>query len=323
MLESGGSAIRPSCILTQPVHPLSAEAKPLVQLLRKKRPEEELDEQLDKIRAKASEAGSDTASDPALAVIDALVTTICYIGSKTFSHVLSFIERTRERLLSLSAASPDARHQVIASVTDYWSDVQPGVAVNIIDKLLNYGILTAPSVIEWALASERLNGGRFLAESWVYEMVSRTCGKVTARVSQVVAARLQPTNTAEQIEELDHTLAAERQNMHSLFATIDDALVAVSDGSADQVLEGGPGMMEESEETRELLRLWGTKWRRVFARKLAVQESIVVEGEKSFPGPYEEPIAAVNGGDVDMNGDEVKADGNNGDMDTAGEDTIS
>lgn len=308
-------------LLTYSVHPLSAEVKPLVQLLRKKKPDAELEEQLDKIREKALEIDTETTT-PQLAVIDALVTTLCYIGSKTFSHVLSFIERQRERLLTLSSAPNNARYQVITSVVDYWAEVQPGVAVNIIDKLLNYGILTPSSVVEWALASERLNGGRVLAESWVYEMVSRTCGKVTGRVNQIVQARLQTINTAEQIEELDATLATERQSTRDLFAIIDDALVAVADGSSDAVLQGGEGMLEVSEEDQDLLRLWGTKWRRVFARKLAVLESTIVEGEKSFPGPYEEPAPVHADGYAEMNGNGVRPEAD-GDMDTAGEDLIS
>lgn len=229
--------------------------------------------------------------------------------------------------MTLSTSSPSARHQIITSVIGYWSAVQPGIAVTIVDKLLNYTILTPSSVIEWALSSERLNGGRLLTESWIYEMITRTSDKVTNRVRQIVNARLQPGHSPEQVEMLESTLATERDNMRNLFATIDDALVAVADGSADQVLQGGPGMLEPSEEDRALLRLWGTKWRRVFARKLAVEDSVIVEGAKNFPPPVEAQVAA-NGEDVEMNGDEqaeAKTNGDekaeaktNGDMDTTG-----
>ena len=49
---------------------------------------------------------------------------------------------------------------------EYWKD-QPGIGVNIVDKLLNYTILSPGSVIEWALGKE---GGR-LSEAHVFEMV--------------------------------------------------------------------------------------------------------------------------------------------------------
>lgn len=303
--------------------PFSEEARPLARMIRKREADEKVEEQLQLIHNKASKPESGYSSDPVLPVVDALMTNICYVGSKTMSHVLSFIERQKDRLMTLSSSSPNARAQVISSIISYWQATQPGVGVNIVDKLLNYTILTPSSVVEWALSSERMAGGRALAEAWVYELVSRTCGKVTGRVRQLVKARLEKGVTTAQAEMLEKTLESERDSMRRLFAIIDDALQPVAEGSNDQLLQGGTGMTEASQEQRDLLRLWGTKWRRVFARKLAVEEALVVEATKSFPTPVEEDEtmeqpqengAAVNG--------DVKAEGN-ADMDTAPEDLIS
>jgi nuclear cap-binding protein subunit 1 len=119
--------------------------------------------------------------NPLVASTDAYMTCICYMGSKSLSHVLSSIERCKERLLAVGTQSSEARKQIIESVMGYWKD-QPGVGVNIVDKLLNYTILSPGSVIEWALAKE----GTRLSMAYVYEMVSATIGKVTGRVRQVV-----------------------------------------------------------------------------------------------------------------------------------------
>ena len=122
--------------------------------------------------------------DPLLMSTDAYMTAICYIGSKSLSHVLSSIERCKERLLAIGPASSGAQKQIIESVMQYWKD-QPGVGVNIVDKLLNYTILSPASVVEWALSKK----GERLAETFVFEMVSSTIGKVTGRVRQVQKAK--------------------------------------------------------------------------------------------------------------------------------------
>lgn len=278
-------------------HPYSHEGTEIIKLLKRKAPESEIQPLIESIQEK--EASIDS-SDPMLASTDAYVTALCYIGSKSLSHVLSYIERCKERLIDLGATSPSARNQIITSVVDYWRDVQPGVAVNVVDKLLNYTILTPTSVVEWALAPERMDGGRFLAETWVFEMVERTLGKVTGRVRSIVSGRSQKGLSADQIEQLEQSLGAELQSMRALFAVVDDALVGVADGSNDVMLENDT---EEAGETN-MMRNWGLKWRRVFSRKLAVEETVIAEATKLFPPPAEEDMA-IEGADVAENGNGV------------------
>jgi len=284
------------------VTPHSVEGKQLLQLLKRKAPESEIQAVIDAIHST-----SQAPEDAFLASTDAYITAICYIGSKSLSHVLSYIERCKERLLALGTAHAEARSQIISSVVSYWSQTQTGVAVNIVDKLLNYTILTPTSVIEWALGTpERLAGGRILAEAWVYEMVARTVAKVTGRVRQIVAARMQPGQSAEQIALLDKTLAKEVADMRALFAIIEDALVGVAEGSASGMVENadldGPDGLDEDET--QLLKTWGVKWLRTFRRKLAVEENVVLEATRVFPG------AAVVNEEKDGDGETaVDADG--------------
>ena len=201
---------------------------------------------------------------------DAYMTAICYIGSKSLSHVLSSIERCKERLLSIGASSAAARKQIIESVMLYWKD-QPGIGVNIVDKLLNYTILSPTSVIEWALTRD----GARLSESFVFEMVSATVGKVTKRVRQVVAAKNVQGLLPEQKTLLDQTVISERANMKELFQLMEDALVGWATGSKDQLIESGDMGSEDA-----MVRQWGERWLRVFRRKFAVEEAWYLESEK-------------------------------------------
>jgi nuclear cap-binding protein subunit 1 len=214
--------------------------------------------------------------DPLVPSTDAYVTAICYIGSKSLSHVLSSIERCKERLLAIGPASPAARKQIIESVMEYWKD-QPGIGVNIVDKLLNYTILSPASVVEWALAKE----GTRLSKAYVYEMVSATIGKVTGRVRQVVRAKNASGLVPEQKMMLVDTVERERKSMKELFQLMEDSLGGWVTGSKDQAVEGGDG--DSIEEAT--IRQWGERWLRVFRRKIAVEDAVCI---------FSAPVSSLN-----------------------------
>lgn len=248
--------------------PFSKEGQEILALLRKKSPEDAIQPVIDRIHAQALDI---SLPDPLVLSTDAYVTAICYIGSKSLSHVLSCIERCKERLLTLGPQSPNARKQIIESVMEYWKD-QPGIGVNIVDKLLNYTILSPASVVEWALGKQ----GKRLGEAFVYEMVSATVGKVTGRVRQVVRATKAPGLTSEQRKLLEGSAESERGSMRELFRLMEDLLVGWASGSKDQVLESGDG----ESEGEKMVRQWGERWLRVFRRKFAVEEAWGLEVAK-------------------------------------------
>lgn len=204
---------------------------------------------------------------------DAFVTAICRLGAKSLSHVLSCIERGKDRLLELSQ-NEVARRQIVASVVEYWKD-QPGVAVRIIDILLNYTILAPMTVVQWVFGSH-MGAGEALTESWVFEMVSNTVAKVTNRNRQIASARLQKGLPQEQIEMVEATLAKDRDNARELFKYIEDSMRGVAEGSADTLVEKSSNGALTEEEV-ELIKAWGKRWHTVFIRKAQVEESVVGE----------------------------------------------
>lgn len=199
------------------------------------------------------------------------MTAICFVGSKSLSHVLNCIERCKERLLALGPQSEAARRQIVTSVMQYWAE-KPGVGVNIVDKLLNYTILTPISVINWAL-EDNIGRGMILTHAHVYEMVASTIHKVTNRVRQIVIARNQPALPGEQVTILDETLEKEKAQMKVLFATVQDALAGVASGIVDEMAES----RNQDTEGEALLRGWGDRWLRVFRRKMAVEETWIAD----------------------------------------------
>ncbi|MCJ1395246.1 hypothetical protein MMC18_008130 [Xylographa bjoerkii] len=250
------------------VTPYATQAREILRLLRAKSPDSEIAVPIDVIQDLAIDQGLPDILVPST---DAYVTSICFLGSKSLSHVLSCIERCRERLLAIGSSSEPARRQIVTSVMAYWAE-KPGVGVNIVDKLLNYTILTPISVIEWVLI-DQLSRGKILTHAHIYEMVASTVHKVTNRVRQIAIARNQRRLPADQKELLDETLEKERAEMKRLFTLVEDALRGVAEGSADAMAESA----DQDEEGEALLRGWGRRWLRVFRRKMAVEEAWVLE----------------------------------------------
>ena len=276
-----------------------------MQLIRKKASDEEIQPVIASIEEQAKALGVE---DPMLPSTDAFVTSICFVGAKSLSHVLSCIERNKERLLAIGPQSSAARCQIITSVMEYWTD-QPGIAINIIDKLLNYTILTPLSVIEWALV-HHLTAGTVLARTEVYEMTAATIGKVTNRMRQIVAARVQPGLYEPQLSVIHDTLERERADMQALFKVTEDALVSIATGSNDELMERGDGSGDLPEDA--ILRQWGRRWLRVFRRKAAVEESFITEAMAAAT-PVGTVAPSAPAGDTPAGGAAV----NDGDMDIA------
>ncbi|KAG8532057.1 uncharacterized protein KY384_003694 [Bacidia gigantensis] len=276
--------------------PYAEQGRQLLQLLKKKAPGNEVQAALDSIQETAS---SLKVEDPLVPSTDAYTTVICYLGSKSLSHVLSQIERCKEHFLAIGPQSESARRQIITSVMDYWHD-KPGVGVSIIDKLLNYTILTPQSVVQWAL-HDQLGKGKILAKAHVYEMIASTLAKVTGRVRQILIARNAPDLTDEQRAILDTTLTNEREEMSKLLALTEDALVGVAEGSNDAMAEGANQDMEEE----QLMREWGQRWLRVVRRKRAVEEATVIELLQQAQSQMEGVENGVVNG-VQQNGDDLE-----------------
>lgn len=248
--------------------PFAAEGQEILSLLRKKAPDAEIEAVVDRIQHQATQNGI---PHPEIPSTDAYMTSICYIGSKSLSHVLSCIERCREYLVRISTSSPFAADQIIQSVIDYWVD-HPGTAVNIIDKLLNYTIVTPEGVLYWALRAERLDGGAKLAEHWRYEMVSATMGKVTNRVRQIAAHLVLSHSdlSTEDREKVMEALREERQKMAHLFEIIISAVAPMASGEADAFIEADFG-----EEQEVYVRNWAMRWSKAFTRKQDVELALV------------------------------------------------
>lgn len=256
-------------MLTDADTPFAAEGREIAGLLKRKADDEEIDAIIQRIQSQAI----DREIDALVASTDVFVTCVLRVGSKSLSHVLAAIERTKDRLADAGAASDAARAQIITATMAYWS-AHPGVALSIIEKLLNYSILTPETVINWALVSRAGNTrGEALSVAHIYEMVFNTVIKVTGRVRQLVVKPSSPDD-ADETETRDREI----KSMRTLFAAIEDALASWATGSKDEMIEATEG--EGNSEGEKLVRQWGARWLRVFRRRAAIEEAFLVEAEK-------------------------------------------
>ncbi|KEZ39669.1 hypothetical protein SAPIO_CDS9608 [Scedosporium apiospermum] len=252
----------PDFKFNNPDTPFSAEGQEIATLLKRKSPDEDFQPIIERIHSTALDNGV----DPLVASTDVFMTAVCWVGSKSLSHVLACIDRTKGRLVDVGAASEGARAQIITSVMNYWQ-AHPGVAVSIIEKLLNYSILTPLSVIHWALIGTSHAGGKrtgdVLAKWHIFELVFNTVAKVTGRVRDV--ARGNPDA---------ETQSDEVKAMRELFRALEDALIGWSTGTNGEATDG---------DSQTYVRDWAERWLRVFRRKSAIEESFLQEAAKAAP----------------------------------------
>lgn len=267
--------------------PFAPEARELLRLLRTRAPDSDLQPPIDAIHTAVLAADPNT--DALVASTDALVTCICFLGAKSLSHVLSYIERYKIRLLAIGPASETARCQILASVLAYWAE-RPGVGATVADKLLNYTILAPRTITAW-LAMPATATAERLTHAHVFEMLAGTTRKVAVRVREIVVARQQRGLTDEQRALLDETLALERAEVASLFADLGDLLRLVAEGRTNDA-DNGSGAADA--ESAALLRGWGRRWAKVFERKRVVEEAWVEETlAGGLIGDEEEKLAGV------------------------------
>jgi nuclear cap-binding protein subunit 1 len=245
--------------------PFSKEGQELGALLRRKAGDEEIQPVIDNIQAQATEQ----ALDPVVTSTEVFMTAVCWVGSKSLSHVLACIDRTKTRLLDAGTHSEAARRQILGAVMSYW-DAHPGVALSIVEKLLNYSILTPFTVVDWAVGAH--GSAKSLAQPHIYELVSNTVAKVKSHTRQIVKA---PAAAGEDAAS-EPDIEKETASMKELFAALNDALGSWAAGSKDELMEEGDG----SSEKEALTRRWGQRWVRVFRRMGAVEEAFVLEQKK-------------------------------------------
>lgn len=285
--------------------PFSNHGKELAQLVRKKGSDDEIDAVVNLIEAEAASSGL---PNPKIASTDALMTAICWIGSKSISHVLAIIERSRERLVNLAESDSVLSKQIITSVMTYWT-YQTGTGVNIVDKLLNYQILKPAVIVEWALI-DHIERGETLAKAWCYELIEKTTGKVVRRVRNLVAQARDPMLSDEERNVLKEALEKEVQSMKSLFGSIEDAVSSVAMGHEDGMIESSDDLRRQTES---LIKEWGTKWVRVYRRKGAVEENWVREEmARPLPSRPEPVVNEVKMDDGDEEGDRKRVKTENG-----------
>lgn len=273
-----------------PAVPFAQEGTELATLLKRKAPDEEkrkeIDTEIQAVIERIHSQAIDANLDPLVTSTDVFTTAVLFVGSKSLSHVLAAIERTKERLLEAGATSELARAEIITAVMAFWR-AHPGVAKQIIEKLLNYGIVNPTAVVQWAIGVfAGRTRGEALARSYVYELVFDTVAKVTNRVRQVVNASSSASGAGEDGVDVDmqagETRETEVKAMRELFRVLEDGLEAWAAGSKDELQEedDGEGGEARREERQALVKRWGQRWLRVVRRRAAVEEAFLIEAGK-------------------------------------------
>ncbi|CAB4419816.1 unnamed protein product [Rhizophagus irregularis] len=111
---------------------------------------------------------------------DIFVQCVLMQGCKSFSHVLNVIERYLPILQSLNESPEDKLHTV-KIVAEFWKRNTQFLGI-LLDKLLNYRVIDASSIITWLFTKEMETE---VSKSYMWEIMKNTINKVISRVKQV------------------------------------------------------------------------------------------------------------------------------------------
>ncbi|KAL5625600.1 hypothetical protein BROUX41_005660 [Berkeleyomyces rouxiae] len=254
----------------------SAEGIEMAALLRRKVEDDSFQPIFDRVQTAALDIGS----DPLVASVDVLMTSVCWVGSKSLSHGIACIERAKAKLTEFALASEAARGQLMTSIAQYWS-YHPGTIVALIDRLLGMAVLTPISVVEWALAGAGQNANdstttssSAFSRALIFEIVLNTVDRVILRLHQPLDAS---------------DLKPDEAMLNGLIKAIDTAIENVQvDATAEDDSVSAPAT-------------WKARWARVFKRKEVTQKALAAEKKlaKEVKQKEEEALAREAQADIE------------------------
>lgn len=102
-------------------------------------------------------------------------------GSKSFSHLLSMVERYLSIIQELSSLPLEKNH-MIRVIFSFWNRNTQFLQI-VLDKFMNYRILDPSSIITWVLSSQTLNDHH--NKFFVWSILRTTLNKVLFKVAQI------------------------------------------------------------------------------------------------------------------------------------------
>ncbi|KAL1917043.1 uncharacterized protein VTP21DRAFT_5241 [Calcarisporiella thermophila] len=152
------------------------------------------------------------------------------LGSKSFSHVMNVVERYLSVFQNLNS-TPEAKLHTVRIVARFWNKNKQFMGI-LMDKLLNYRVVDANSIVHWTFETEQVND---FSKFYVWEILKNTLNKVNARVVQTkskleqlqqqrssgeLADAEQNQNGTEQIQQLEHNLEVARREQKEVFLMV-------------------------------------------------------------------------------------------------------
>ncbi|KAK9465113.1 MIF4G like-domain-containing protein [Lipomyces arxii] len=129
-----------------PGEPFAEQAREITQNIRDRKEIQDFDEVFEKVRSKCAELGN---SDADSVIREIVITAILHSGARSLSHVDTWVDRCLTHLKKLYPEDDlKSQRDAVKYVFNFWED-QTGTAVQVVKKLMNYGIITPLSVAEW------------------------------------------------------------------------------------------------------------------------------------------------------------------------------
>ncbi|GAO48682.1 hypothetical protein SAICODRAFT_59162 [Saitoella complicata NRRL Y-17804] len=263
------------------------DVKVLLEMIRTKKPADEIETQLKKVEDKAE----GTEQEKARKAQHVLVQCVLQLGEKSFSHALNTFERSLPVLLARCASSTEARRFTVGCVMEYWAP-QPSIGATLLDKLLNYTVLNPLAVVEWFFTEGDVE---LACRSHAWEALETTLDKVNNRVIQV-RERAEQARAAGLSEEDESKMQATLDNVHAEQADVWRTIFRSYTSFVERAGRAEDGASEERVQWRVK---WAKGWYKAVVRRYfeaekelkGVLDSVVQEAGEEAKDLYEKAIS--------------------------------
>lgn len=174
---------------------------------------------------------------------DLFVQSLLKAGSKTLSHVVILIERYLPLLQKLHPKDDlAAKLETIQNVSDFWAASSQHFQF-IIERLIHYRILSAPSVLQWIFQSteSRLAAGDTLGQvvfgCFSYELIVATLLQAQ-NFPHIVKQKIEETDDQDRVAKLELSLKSVQNDWYHSVNLVIEGLVTLPTMAFPSALEG-------------------------------------------------------------------------------------
>eukprot|EP00249_Psilotum_nudum_P022539 c28555_g2_i4 orf=271-2889(+) len=209
------------------------------------------------------------------AAIEIVIQTLLYIGSKSFTHMVTVLERYGQ-VFSKLASDQNLQVFMIEEVAKMWQNSSQMTSI-IIDRMMGYRIISNLAIVSWVFSSQNVQ--RFHTSDAVWEVLRNAINKTNNRTADL---RKEVDAAQKVVEAATDAANKAMQTLQSAEAILDAAETEESQMQATAKAEWAKSLVEKKKDDENLAEEALEAKDALLTRALREQEALLVAVFRNF-----------------------------------------